>query len=265
MRTVSAGLLGLISLGLLWQGLIHLAGLPPWLLPPPLEVIEALITHRATLTRAVIVTGTEMLAGLVLGALVGTTLALAMTLWPGMARTVRPLLLISQTLPIFALAPILTLWLGHGMAPKITVAVLIAFLPVASAMTDALSRLPPALEDQARLMEARPVAVLWHLRLPHALSGLASGLRVAAIQAPVGAVIGEWVGGSEGLGAVMIHANGRMKIDLVFAALALITLMVLAISRMVEHGVARPLEARAEGRPRRRGQARLQVEDHLHR
>lgn len=131
-------------------------------------------------------------------------------------------------IPIFALAPILTLWLGYGMAPKIAVTALICFFPVASAFLDGLQRCPPACLDLGRTMGANARAEMWHIRIPMALPMLGSGLKLAAVYAPIGAVIGEWVGGSEGLGAVMIHANGRMRIDLSFAALALVTLIALA-------------------------------------
>lgn len=226
---------------LLWQGLIWLTGLPPFLLPGPSAVGEALWTHRAELWRASLRTGSEILGGFTLGALIGATLAVAMAASPRVARTLRPVLLFSQTIPIFALAPILTLWLGYGIAPKIAVTALITFFPVASAFLDGLSRTPGASLDLAHVMGANRWRTLCHIRIPAALPSLGTGLKLAAVYAPVGAVIGEWVGGSEGLGAMMIHANGRMRIDLVFACLALVTLMALGFHALMDRGVARRL------------------------
>ena len=213
---------------LLWQGLILLTGLPPFLLPGPGAVAEAMLSHRDILARAALRTSTEIVAGFTLGAGAGAALAIPMAAFPRLAAALRPVLLLSQVIPIFALAPILTLWLGYGMAPKIVVTALICFFPVASAFLDGLERTSPACLDLARTMGANGWREMRHLRIPMALPMLGSGLKLAAVYAPIGAVIGEWVGGSEGLGAVMIHANGRMRIDLTFAALALVTLIALA-------------------------------------
>jgi putative hydroxymethylpyrimidine transport system permease protein len=217
-----------IAAGLLaWQGLIVATGLPPFLLPGPVAVARALIDHQMVLGRAVLRTLAEIFAGFALGAGMGMVLAVLMAAFRLVAATLRPLLLLSQVIPTFALAPILTLWLGYGMAPKIVVAALICFFPVASAFLDGLQRTSPASLDIAQTMGANRWREMWHLRIPMALPMLGSGLKLAAVYAPIGAVIGEWVGGSEGLGAVMIHANGRMRIDLAFAALFMVTVLAL--------------------------------------
>jgi len=146
---------------------------------------------------------------------------------------ILPMLTLSQTVPIFALAPILTLWLGYGMAPKIAVVALIVMFPVAAALADGLLNPAPVHLELARSMGATRWQELRVIRLPSSRPHLATGLRIAAVYAPVGAVIGEWVGGSEGLGAMMIQANGRMKTDLVFAAL----FITVALSLLFRAGV----------------------------
>ena len=241
---------GISAFGLLlglWLGLVHLGELPPYLLPGPERVLVALWTFHLELGRAALRTGAEIVTGFALGAGAGAALAMAMAEWRGLANSLRPVLLVSQTIPIFALAPLLTLWLGFGIAPKVVVTALICFFPVASAFYDGLLRTPPAMLDLAGVMGARPGAVLWQLRLPAARPALASGLRLAAVYAPVGAVVGEWVGGSDGLGALMIHANGRMRTDLVFAALAVLVVLALGFTKLVEHALARPLSRHADG------------------
>ena len=241
MRVRRAGAAMLVAMGLLlgWQALILITGLPPFLLPGPGAVLQALLENHRTLASAALRTVTEILAGFALGASLGAALAVAMAVWPRLAAGLRPVLLISQVIPIFALAPILTLWLGYGIAPKIAVTALICFFPVASAFHDGLMRCPAACLDLARSMGASARREMWHIRIPMALPMLGSGLKLAAIYAPIGAVIGEWVGGSEGLGAVMIHANGRMRIDLSFAALALVTLIALAFHGAISGLVGR--------------------------
>lgn len=237
-------LLTLAAALLSWEALVRLTGLPPYLLPSPLSVAAALWTHRAELAPAALLTGWETLLGLALGAALGVAAAVAMALSPRLGRTLGPVLIVSQTIPVFALAPILTLWLGFGMAPKVAMVVLIVFVPVAQALYDGLMAPPPAQLDVVRTMGAGGWAELRHLRFPAALPRLASGLRLGAIYAPVGAVIGEWVGGARGLGAVMIHANGRMKTDLMFAALFVVVALSLTLYTAIDRSLTRLLRAR---------------------
>lgn len=238
-RAILPTLIALTTTLLLWEVTVRLTGLPPYLLPSPVQVAQALQTHHSQLLWASGQTLAEIVAGFTLGASLGILLALTMAASPGLAQAIRPILLISQVIPIFALAPILTLWLGYGMAPKIVVTALICFFPVASAFLDGLSRGAPACLDLAKTMGASGWSAMWHLRIPMALPMLASGLGLASVYAPIGAVIGEWVGGSEGLGAVMIHANGRMRIDLAFAALTLVTVIALGFHGLVRWSLAR--------------------------
>lgn len=217
----------------LWQGLIWLTGLPPFLLPAPRAVLEALWLNRPEIAHAAAFTATEVLAGFVIGSGLGAGLAVMMASSRRLTRVLHPMLTFSQTIPIFTLAPILTLWLGYGMSPKIAMTVLIVFFPVASAFLDGLLRTPPAALDLAQVMGAGKWQVMRHLRIPAALPQLATGLRLAAVFAPIGAVIGEWVGGAKGLGALMIHANGRIKTDLVFAALLVLSLLTISFAKLV--------------------------------
>ena len=237
-------LLAIAAVLLLWEGLVRVTGLPPYLLPGPLAVGRALWVHRAELGPALMLTAWETLLGLVLGAALGIATAAAMAAFPRVGRALSPALVVSQAIPVFALAPILTLWLGFGMAPKVAVVVLIVFVPVARALYDGLMAPPAAQMDVARTMGAGRWAEMHHLRFPAALPRLASGLRLGTIYAPVGAVIGEWVGGARGLGALMIQANGRMKTDLMFAALITVVALSLAIYAAVDRALARMLTKR---------------------
>ena len=224
---------------LLWQGLILLGGIPPFLLPSPAAVADALWLNRAEIARNAGFTLTEVVLGFTLGSVIGAALAVAMGFSARLTGILRPILTFSQTIPVFALAPILTLWLGFGIAPKIAMTVLIVFFPVTAAFLDGLTRTPQAALDLAQVMGASRTRIMWHLRIPAALPSLATGLRLAAVYAPIGAVIGEWVGGARGLGALMIHANGRMKTDLVFAALLVLSVLTVVFARLVALAVAR--------------------------
>ncbi|MDO5369070.1 ABC transporter permease [Paracoccus sp. (in: a-proteobacteria)] len=237
-------LLAIAAALLLWEGFVRVTALPPYLLPGPLSVGTALWQSRAELAPAALLTAWETVLGLFLGATLGIVTAATMAALPRIGRALSPVLVVSQTIPVFALAPILTLWLGFGMAPKVAMVVLIVFVPVAQALYDGLMSPPAAQMDVARTMGAGAWAELRHLRFPAALPRLASGLRLGAIYAPVGAVIGEWVGGARGLGALMIQANGRMKTDLMFAALIVVVALSLTIYTAVDRMLARMLARR---------------------
>ena len=129
---------------------------------------------------------------LVLGACLGALSAIALAASPMARALIRPMLVFSQAVPGFALAPILTLWLGFGLWSKITMALIIIYFPVTSAFFDALKRTNRDWLGMAKVMGATPARIMWHIRIPAALPGLASGLRLAAVYAPIGAVIGEW-------------------------------------------------------------------------
>ena len=212
----------ILSLITLWQLVVLGTGVPPYILPGPLPVARALVAHLPMLAPHLATTVIEILLGLVLGTLLGSAAALTMILSPLLKRGLLPVLVISQAIPVFALAPILVLWLGYGMASKVAMAVLIIFFPVTASLYDGMRRTDHDLLDLARIMGASPAGVLRHIVLPSALPAFAAGLRVAAAVAPIGAVIGEWVGSSEGLGFYMLHANARMQVDLMFAALTLL-------------------------------------------
>jgi putative hydroxymethylpyrimidine transport system permease protein len=212
-----------------WQALVWITGLQHFILPGPIKVAEALYVYRGLIAEHAVVTLGEVVAGVALGVTLGVATGLHLMSSPGARQFVHPLMVSSQAIPVFALAPILTLWMGYGMAPKITMAVLITYFPVASNFYDGLRRTDPALLDLAQTMGASPRQVLFKLRLPSALPSLGSGLRLAAVYAPIGAVIGEWVGASQGLGYLMLYANARTKVDLMFAAVLVLAAMTLVL------------------------------------
>jgi putative hydroxymethylpyrimidine transport system permease protein len=218
----------------LWQALVSLTAVPHYILPGPWPVAVAIATHLPVLAGHLGTTLAEILLGLVLGTVLGSSAALAMILSPLLKRWMLPVLVVSQAIPVFAMAPILVLWLGYGMASKVGMAVLIIFFPVASSFFSGMRRTDADLLELARIMNARPLKVLTGVIIPSALPAFASGLRVATAVAPIGAVVGEWVGSSRGLGFYMLHANARMQIDLMFAALTLLAAASLTLYFLVD-------------------------------
>ncbi|MFU9137198.1 ABC transporter permease [Erwinia tasmaniensis] len=217
---------GVIFCGLLllWW-LATLSNIPAFLLPSPAAVACAFWNNLSYLAWHSLITASEVLSGLVLGVLLGTLLALCMTFSPRLQRWLMPVVLTSQAIPVFALAPLLVLWFGFGLSAKVAMAVLVIFFPVTSAFYDGLRRVNNDWLDLARTMGATRRAQLLHVRVMAALPAFGSGLRMAAAVAPIGAIIGEWVGSAEGLGYVMLNANARMQTDICFAALFILVLM----------------------------------------
>lgn len=225
-----------------WQTVVSLTGLPAFILPGPGRVWTAFWDNRGLIGSHALVTLTEIALGLLIGGGLGILTALVLAISPVARVLIRPMLVFSQALPVFALAPILTLWLGYGLGSKVAMAVLIIFFPVTSAFFDGLMRVPRGYLDLARTMGAGKVAILWRIRVPNALPSLGSGLKLAAVYAPIGAVIGEWVGSSEGLGYLMLLANGRAKTDLMFAAmltLGVMSVVLYVLADKAAHRLAR--------------------------
>ena len=222
--------IGAILFGLaLWQGVVWITDAPPFILPSPWRVAQTAWHSRSLLVEHAGVTLLEVLLGLVIGAVFGMLTAIQLARSSSLHSLVMPLLVFTQTIPVFALAPILTLWLGYGIASKVMMATLIIFFPVTSAFYDGLTRVPANMLDLASTMDASPGQVMRRIRIPYALPSLATGLRLAAVYAPIGAVIGEWVGASRGLGYLMLLANGRAKTDLMFASLLVLATMTIIL------------------------------------
>lgn len=232
-RAILRGLAIAAALIALWQAVILIFALPPFMLPPPAKVWRVFVTRPDLWSRDAVTTLTETVIGLVTGSIAGVALALLMLLLPFLGRLLMPILVVTQAFPVFAIAPLLVLWFGFGIGSKIVMATIAIFFPVASAFHDGLTRTDQSLLDLGRLYHVRAGQELFLFRVPAALPALASGLRVAAVYAPVGALIGEWVGASSGLGYAMLMANGRAQTDVVFAALALLAAMALLVRAVV--------------------------------
>ncbi len=207
---------------LAWEALVRVLAVPAFVLPPPSRVAVTLVTRWPVIWPDALVTGSEMVGGLLAGTAAGMAAALVMAGSRAAERAVGPLLVVAQALPVFAVAPILVVWLGFGLSSKLAVAALVIFFPVAVTFFEGLRRTDDGLLDLGRLNGAGRLRVLGLIRVPAALPALGAGLRVAAAGAPLGAIVGEWVGASAGLGLSMLHANARMQTDMVFAELTVL-------------------------------------------
>ena len=238
---------------LVWQFVVWATQAETYILPGPIMVFDTWIARYDVILGHASTTFVEIVVGLA----VGTAIGMASALFIAQARPVRrwlmPVLVVSQAVPVFAIAPMLVLWLGYGMTSKIAMAALIIYFPVTAAFLDGLSRTEPGWLDLASTMTAgvhgRGWAVLRYVRIPAALPALGSGVRVAAAIAPIGAVVGEWVGSSAGLGYLMLHANARVQVDLMFAALITLAAIALVLYFAIDWGLRRALPWQSETLP----------------
>lgn len=240
---ILCGLLGL------WQLIVIISGAPPYILPGPMAVIDAWISKPDLFLRHGIVTMSEILLGLIFGLALGVSSALIMAYFRPAREWLLPVLVISQAVPVFALAPILVLWFGYGMGSKVIMATLIIYFPVTAAFHDGLRRTEPGWVELARTMNASRWSILRHVRIPAALPALGSGLRVAAAVAPIGAIVGEWVGSSSGLGYLMLHANARMQVDVLFAALGTLAVLAVALYFIIDSAIRRAIPWQPDSHP----------------
>jgi putative hydroxymethylpyrimidine transport system permease protein len=244
MRGASAILRPLITIAVLvgiWAAVARYAAIPAYLLPSPESVATALWHNRLVLFQNAGTTLAETLSGLGIGTVLGALIALLIVFSPVAERWLMPLILLSQAVPVFALAPLLVLWFGFGMASKVVMSVLIIFFPITAAFSGGLRRVDRGWLDLARTMGASPLSMLRHVRLMGALPAFGSGLLVATAIAPIGAVVGEWVGASAGLGYVMLNANARIETDLMFAALIVLAAMTMLLWALVDWALHRIL------------------------
>jgi putative hydroxymethylpyrimidine transport system permease protein len=240
------GLVFTIGILVLWQCIVIVFHLPPYILPSPTAVFSAWINNADLILQETWPTVVETLLGLVLGSFIGIASALAMTLFQPVRFWLMPMLIISQALPTFVIAPLLVIWFGYGLASKIITTMVMLFFPITSAFFDGLRRTNPGWLDMVVITGASRWRALWCIRVPAALPALASGLRVAVVFAPIGAIVGEWVGSSRGLGFLMLNANARMQIDLMFACLITIILMALSLYFIVDKALRFAIPWQAE-------------------
>lgn len=225
----------IIFLFILWQSVILIFDLPHYILPKPEDVFSQLINQHSLLWEHTQITLLEIIIGTIIGSIFGLGSAFTLLYFKKVEKYLLPILVISQAIPVFAIAPLLVLWFGYGMASKIVMTVIIIYFPITTACYDGLKNTPKQWLQLAQTYKLSPLQTLFKVRFKASLPSLASGLKIAVCIAPIGAVIGEWVGSSKGLGYLMLHANARMQIDLMFSALFILIVMTLSIYFLTDY------------------------------
>jgi len=218
---------------LLWWGLSAAGIVPGYMLPSPPDVAKAFIRDFPNLMQHAAVSLKEAVYGLVIGAALAFGLAFAMDRFLNLEKAVLPVLVVSQTIPTIAIAPLLVLWMGFGMEPKITLVTVTTFFPIAIGLLDGFKSADPDAVALLRSMKATRMQIFRHVKVPAALPYFFSGLRISASYAVVSAVIAEWLGGFEGLGVYMTRVRKAYAFDKMFAVILLIVIVSLLLMKLV--------------------------------
>ena len=238
-----------IALLALWEICVRAFNVPLYVLPGPIDVLSALADNFSTLLSHALVTSSEAVLGMLIALALGLLLGVLMDAFPVVRRCLYPILVVTQTVPMIVLAPILIIYLGFGMAPKILTVVLMCFFPVAVNFTDGMSQVEEGYVNLVRSYGASRAQIYALVKLPAALPPLFSGLRVAATYSISGAVVGEWIGSQSGLGYYLLRVKESYMLDRVFACVLVIialSLLMNGIVRLCQY-IFLPFLRRAKG------------------
>jgi len=214
---------------LVWH--IIAAGTTPLILPNPYDVFMRLVSYfiNGRIWPHLFMTTQEILAGFVLGSVLGLGFGTLVSESDIARKVIMPYIIVTQALPKFALAPMLVIWFGFGMAPKVIIAALIAFFPLVENTFMGLTTTPQPQLELFRALRASRITTLLKLRIPHAVPAIFSGFRVALMLSLVGAVVAEYVGANQGLGALIIVSQGTLDTELMFVAFVILTVLGLCL------------------------------------
>jgi NitT/TauT family transport system permease protein len=233
MRMAPTLLLIAIALAL-WEGIARVFHLPTFVLPAPSTIALVLIHRQDALFAASLVTAEEVLYGFILSGAVGIAVALVIARFDAFGRALYPLVVLFQTVPKIALAPLFILWFGYDLQPKVALIVVIAFFPVALDMLAGLQSVDQNLVVLLRSVGATRTEILRRVQIPNSLPHLMSGLKIAVTLSVIGAIVGEFAGASAGLGYMIQFASTQMEAPLVFAALIEVSVLGLVFFYAVE-------------------------------
>ena len=233
-KTNLPSVIAVAALLLLWQAVCSLGVVPRYMLPSPARVVEAFVSELPLLFENSLITLQEAFLGLILGVTVGFVAAVLMDGFEILYKAFYPLLILTQTIPSVAIAPLLVLWFGYEMTPKVILIVISTFFPVTVGLLEGFRSADADAIGLLRSMGADRLQIFRYIKFPSALPQLFSGLRIAAAYSVVGAVISEWLGGFGGLGVYMTRVKMAFAFDKMFAVIFLISAISLALMALVE-------------------------------
>lgn len=228
-----APIIFVVLLLIIWQVVVTAGGIEKYIMPAPTDVIKVLVTEFKTMVPHILATLYEGMVGFLIAIVLSIILAIIMDRFSLIKKALYPVLVISQTIPTVALAPLFIIWFGFGALPKIIVVVIVCFFPIVISIVDGLEGVDKDLINHFKLMGASKLKVFLHLKLPYGMINFFSGMRIAATYSIMGAVIGEWLGGDKGLGVYMTRARSAYALDKMFAAIVIIVVISMAIFLLV--------------------------------
>ncbi|MGO2533332.1 ABC transporter permease [Arthrobacter rhombi] len=223
-----------VGLALVWWLVTAQKWVEPYILPSPQATVSALTDNAAYLTQHTGITTLETVLGFIIAVVLGELVAVLMVYSRSMEKTMYPVILFAQVIPKIAIAPLFVVWLGFGIEPKILIAVLMAFFPIVISGMAGLRSVDPEILELTSTMGANPIKTFLKIRFPASLPQLFSGLKVAATLAVTGAVVGEFVGANEGLGYVILQANGNIDTAMLFAALIIMSVLGILLFALIQ-------------------------------
>ena len=206
---------------------------PAYMLPSPIDVVKAFADNFSIMMKQAAVTLQETLYGLLIGIAIAFVIASLMDRVTIINKALYPVLVVTQTIPTIAIAPLLVLWMGFGMAPKITLVVITTFFPIAIGLLNGFQSVDEDAINLMRSMGAKRLQIFRIIKLPNATASFFSGLRISAAYAVVGAVVSEWLGGFEGLGVYMTRVKKAYAFDKMFAVIVFISAISLVLMGIV--------------------------------
>jgi NitT/TauT family transport system permease protein len=229
LRRSSPSILAVVGLIVLWQLLVTLLQVPTWLLPAPTAIWAEFLKQSHLLGRHVMATGTGAVGGLVIGSLAGILLAVLMVHSRVLERVLMPLLVIDQSIPKMALAPIFVIWFGSGMMTRVVIAMVISFFPLVVNAIRGMTTVDPRVHDLMATISASRWQLLTKVRMPNAVPYIFSGLKVAVPLSIIGAVIAEFMQADSGLGYLVLVAVGNVNTPMVFVAVLFMAFLSLGL------------------------------------
>ncbi|KHD36144.1 ABC transporter permease [Clostridium acetobutylicum] len=224
----------LIAVIILWQLIVDFRKIPEYVIPSPKDICLTLISEFGTIMQNTKVTIYESLVGFFIAIIFAFILAIIMDSFQIIRKALYPIIVISQTIPTIAIAPLFIIWFGFGPLPKIIVVVITCFFPIVISLIDGFEKIDKDYINLFRSMKASRIQIFYHLKLPSAMVNLFSGIKIACTYMIMAAVIGEWLGGDGGIGVYMVRAKNAYALDKVFASIVVIVIISIVLIYIVD-------------------------------
>jgi ABC-type nitrate/sulfonate/bicarbonate transport system permease component len=214
-----------ITLVLIWELVVRVFSVPAYILPAPSRIVRVFISDFPLIMKHAGTTAFESFFGFFFSLVIALIISIIIDNSALIKKAFYPLLIISQTIPLMAIAPIMIIWFGFGILPKILIIILMCFFPIAVSLIDGFAQVDRDYLNLFQVVKASKAQIYWHLKFPKALPRFFSGVKIAVTYMILAAVIGEWLGGNAGIGVYMLRAKNAFALDKVFASIVLIVLV----------------------------------------